>query len=278
MTRLKDQIQEAVKSYALTVSQRQAGVYERLLESDLKYLLYGQESGVILLDQYVFDNIHARWTLKGSSPSTINSKRAAWRMVLDFHRVGKDIEIRGAKVKVAEQWWLHPDDHAKLHTWLVHEGRLELAFIIGMIISQGLRIEEALRLEPRHFKGDTMLVPGTKNDQSQASIPIFEDTTGFLTYLNEWHGTSNDPKAPYFTMSESQRIKQWNECRDFLGVRHVKSSTMKALRRTFAYSAIKAGMPTAVLQKVLRQKSITTTERYLTLFGSGLVEESRKYL
>lgn len=209
--------------------------------------------------------------------STVNTvalkrKPALTKAVLPLERL---------PVKVQEKWWLKPEDLKSATEWL--EGRQDPMFadVIRMVAHQGFRVEEVLRLEPRHFTGlDTdepwVFVPGTKTEGSQGSIALFDDalpTARRAIERAKLHGWKY-----LFPLNEKQARARWNEVRSFLGVEHIPTSTLRALRRTFAHYANLSSMPTRTLQKTLRHASITTTEGYLTLVGANETGQARNYM
>lgn len=202
----------------------------------------------------------------------LNRKPALTKAVLPLKRL---------PVKVQEKWWLTPEDLRRCTEWLEERQDPLFADVIRMVVHQGFRVEEVLRLEARHFTGlDTdepwVRVPGTKTEGSQGAIAVFDGALPTVrraierAKLHKWE--------LLFPLSHRQARDRWNEVRDFLQVSHIKTATMRALRRTFAHYANLAGMPTRTLQKTLRHSSITTTEGYLTLTGANETGQARNYM
>lgn len=191
------------------------------------------------------------------------------------------LPLKRLPVKVQEKWWLTPEDLERCTEWL--EGRQDPLFadVIRMVVHQGFRVEEVLRLEPRHFTGlDTdepwVRVPGTKTEGSQGAIAVFD--AALPTVERSIERAKKHGWKLLFPLNDKQARSRWNEVREFLGVSHIKTATMRALRRTFAHYANLAGMPTRTLQKTLRHSSITTTEGYLTLTGANETGQARRYM
>ena len=137
-----------------------------------------------------------------------------------------------------------------------------------------------MRLEPRMFTGmDTnepwLQVPGTKTLDAQNSIPVYPEAIEPIRSAIE--RTQRNRWALLFPLRERQVWDRWNDVRDYLKVRHIPTSTMKSLRRTFAWYANSKGMPTSTLQKVLRHRGIATTAGYLDLVGDSSLKDSRRY-
>lgn len=193
------------------------------------------------------------------------------------------VDLPRLRPEPIEKWWLRPEDFEKAVAWLrVEKGDPLFADLIEMMVYQGLRVEETLRLSVRDFTGlDTdkpwLKVPGTKTKKAGSSIPVFGWSLELCERcLQRCKVLRQDRLFPYTRRQASDR---WNEVRAYLGVSDVKTATLKALRRTFAYYATTKGkMPTKTLQDVLRHETITTTQGYLELTGGEQMEHARDYL
>lgn len=186
--------------------------------------------------------------------------------------------IERLPVAIKEKWWLRIEDLERVTEWFRERGDALFADLIEIIAKQGFRIEEALRLEVRHFTAlDTeepwILVPGTKTEKSQGSIPLFDFARPVVDRCLE-RAKRNRWKT-LFPMTLRQARERWLLAREFLGVSHIPTSTMRALRRTFAAYANGVDMTTRNIQKVLRHSTIVTTEGYLQLTGSNELEGAR---
>ncbi|NKW09164.1 hypothetical protein HGG76_02645 [Ochrobactrum tritici] len=95
-----------------------------------------------------------------------------------------ELPIQKVAKRRIEKWWLRPDDHIKVVQALRNPIDGELftdplfADLIDVIVFNGLRVEEALRLEERMIFGldgkePWLQPPGTKTSDAQNSIPIF---------------------------------------------------------------------------------------------------------
>lgn len=253
-----------------------------------------EDLGKIHLDDITsadLDAFVARCRARGNAPSYINQQIGALRIVnkLALKRLPPLATVllpmpyvKGGKT---EKWWLRPEAREEV-TKLLRGPNVVLAEdamfadLIDIICFQGLRVEEALRLEERQFRGldgdKPWLQPdGTKTHDAGNSIPVFPESIPIIKSAilrarsNRWDRL--------FPITPREASDRWNNVRAYLGVDHIPTATMKSLRRTFAWYANHRGMPTATLQKVLRHRSITTTSGYLDLIGSGEVENSRKY-
>lgn len=193
----------------------------------------------------------------------------------------KKLPIKRLRVARVEKWWLHPDRLEELVPWLQSRGEATFADLVQIICHQGFRVEEALRLRERHFvelrgASPRVMVPGTKTDKSRRTIPVFDSSKDIVERSLK---RAQDNQWPLlFPMTVRQARLKWDECREYLGVLEVKSSTMRSLRRTFAAYANAKGMPTKTLQDILGHETITTTEGYLDLVGSNRTEDARRFM
>lgn len=185
-----------------------------------------------------------------------------------------------------QKWWLRPDDHIRVVTALRDpiDGSLPsdplFADLLDVICYMGLRIEEALRLEPYLIRDldkpePWLQTPGTKTVDAQNSIPIFPAAVPVLksaidrAKANRW--------TYLFPLRQGQTADKWNIVREYLGASDIPTATLKSLRRTFAWYANARGVPTSTLQKLLRHRVISTTAGYLELVGDTTLNDSRRY-
>ena len=239
------------------------------------------------ITSYHLDKFVAHRREKNNTPNTINKYLSILGVLNTLALERKPplckskLPIKRLKVARMEKWWLKPDSLARLVEWLNERGDTVFADLVQIICYQGFRIEEALRLRERHFTGlgtenPWVQVPGTKTQKSGRTIPVY--TQSFELVDRSIKRARTLGWSTLFNMTPRQSRELWNECREFLGVGDVKTATLKALRRTFASYATKNGMPTRTLQDVMGHETITTTEGYLDLVGSGRTDDSRKFM
>ncbi|TPJ33701.1 tyrosine-type recombinase/integrase [Mesorhizobium sp. B2-8-3] len=245
------------------------------------------------IDMMVSADLHAfvkKLREGGNSPSFINQQLSHFHIVNEIASKQTPalctivLSMPREATRIVEKWWLRPEDQDRVSTWLrdplsTYTDAM-FADLIDFICYQGLRVEEALRLEPRLFTGlngkDPWLQPdGTKTVNAQNSIPVFPEAAEVAKRAvaraidNRWD--------KLFPITPRQAADRWGKVRAFLQVEHIPTATMKALRRTFAWYANDRGMPTATLQRVMRHRQISTTAGYLELIGGGDLSRSREY-
>lgn len=222
---------------------------------------------------------------KGNSPATIKLKLSVlgtiWHEALIAYppmatRALPPFRIRSRPV---EKWWLTPEDQKTLTGWLRGLGRHDadlMADYIDFVVASGLRVEEALRLEARHFSGlDTespsFLVPGTKTAGSSVTLPLFHEAAEVARRRME----GQPSHTRMFPILYRPLAKLWRECAEKLGVTAVPTATLKNLRRSFGGWATRNGMPTEMIRYYYRHENISTTAGYLKLVGGYDTETIR---
>lgn len=285
MTTISETIKKAVANqwqgtpYAPTV-ESMAWHIDNFMKARYKITSYpGSIQMGSITEQDVEDfKLHKR--LNGCTNSTINKYLSCLSVLFDVAGVPKPTIRRLPEAKV-EKWFLPEEKIGELMEFLQRRSETlggrhgPFKDYIGTLIYTGMRPKEALALQARHlsFISGAITIPGTKTSSSEATIPMFDEAEPYL------HNSRCRPdKGTLFGLTYEEVAAMWNEVRYHMGWDTIPTATLKALRRTFADIATKRGMPSAVLQRVLRHSSIRTTEGYLQLTGSGLVEESRKYM
>lgn len=220
----------------------------------------------------------ALWYSHGVTPATINKRLnclSAMGVSVQGYRVPKDRTPKWyltAKDKHTALRWLRRRDGTTKHA---------LADYIEWTTLTGLRLEETLRLtwsdftlDPRTGRPTEVRVPGTKTNQSQATLPLGLEAADVLTSRGGLAGLRN--KSP-FAIDYKTLQQEWQELRGAMD--WPKKATLKALRRSAArYLHVDCGMPLHMVQQYLRHESLDTTLEYLRLTGGYGTEEMRRYL
>lgn len=189
--------------------------------------------------------------------------------------------IKKPKPKKVLKWWLTPEMQGRVVTHLKAQGDELMADYVELAVFLGLRVEENLRLEPKHFSGlngerPTCLVPGTKTANSQQTIGVHDDAARVARRCVS-RAEANGWKT-LFPWNYKTIMTKWQDIRSFLNEDGNTSCTLKALRRSFAAYANARGVKTHGIQRHLRHSSITTTEGYLALTGNDTTEMVRDQL
>lgn len=228
-----------------------------------------------------------KWKGEGLSPVTINKRVGALGMM------GAPVVWRDAKTLVRRscfvpprkplKWWLRPEDEARLATWVGTERPDLLPLLLHVLWTTrtGLRVEETLRLQRRHFvdldgESPAFTVPGTKTaGAGDVTLPLSRDAAAIARLcFTRWPG--EDRMVP---LSYEALRGQWQDAREFLGAAAEPLATLKALRRSAArYLHVGKGMPLDMVRTYLRHSNVTTTMGYLRLTGGYAHADLRRFL
>jgi integrase len=117
-------------------------------------------------------------------------------------------------------------------------------------------------------------VPGTKTAGSDRTIAMWK----FMVpvYERNIENARAHGRRQLWPYSQEQLRNNWMDVRVHLGVEKEPTSTMKALRRTFAWFAKTRNLSDTDIKHILGHSDIHTTEGYLRLFGDPGMELSRE--
>lgn len=197
------------------------------------------------------------------------------------------------------KWWLSPQQHKELDTWLRHqmEGspRILTTFCtkdlpmnyssgcgsptptlgdlrdyVNWATLTGLRVEETLRVTRQNFSVTPnslpiLTIPGTKTSGSQATVPLSKDAWALASRRLE--ATAADMLFP---MTYRQLYRLWSKAVSEMGW---PAGSLKALRRSYARERASKGCPLPQLQQLMRHASPATTMDYLRLTGGQFSNE-----
>ncbi len=176
------------------------------------------------------------------------------------------------------KWWLTPDLEREVLDWV---GPGEFADYIEWTTWTGLRVTESLRLQRHHFANYsqrstcTMSVPGTKTQQAQRTVPLFNHAHGIAVRRLSIHAS---PTTRMFTMSYDELRDCWQQVRTRFNLHKEPTATVKNLRRSFAKRATNNNMPTEMLRLYLGHEDIKTTQGYLRVVGGADTEVLRQWV
>ena len=218
---------------------------------------------------------HCQYRLRNSK-QTITHKRSALRTLFAVAQKNGLTRIampavdvpRGNRTKTLNNaWWLRPDLVPFVVKQLIASGHRPLALYILWVVYTGTRVEENLRLQFNHLSrdGHSLWVPGTKNDKSAATIPISAAAKAIYDAIRA--DTEGDYMFPISLDALRYLFKT-----HFIPL--IKSTLTKGqrpslrdLRATFASTQHLKGMPTSILQQLLRHGKIETTMGYIRRTG-----------
>ena len=217
----------------------------------------------------------SQWQAHGLAPQTIN------RRLLALKATGLPVETLDGLTQAipkALKWWLSPEAQKTLQEHLPAD-HLMLDYI-EFITEVGLRVEEALRIERKHFTGWDkdhleITVQGLKTTNSMATLPLPLKASAVVRKRL----ASSPPDARLFPVTYTQLADLWDECRKHLGEEGNPTATLKALRRSAARNLhATKGMPLDLVRHYLRHEDVKTTMSYLRLTGGYKTEELLQWL
>jgi site-specific recombinase XerD len=135
----------------------------------------------------------------------------------------------------------------------------------------GLRLSEALALEPQNIDFDAQTIRVLHGKGNKARTVGFDGRTGhelrvWLTARRRWLG-DNGVDAPVFCTRQGGRMRT-NQVRQMMPILAKRSGVKKRVhahgfRHTFAVELSQEGVPVYDIQRLLGHTSLATTEIYL---------------
>lgn len=232
------------------------------------------------------------------SPSTIQTRLSVLKKAMARSGVAWPVDVKMPQRSKRPKWVLSVEQQRHLEARLVLFADQTLGGIparllmdyITFVTETGLRVEEALRVEEKHLirvgQGDTPLeaaadgmfgdkwvleVMGTKTAGSYDLIPLSQRALDIFQRRVSQDFTG----GPIFKVRYDELRLAWQWCLTELGVTD-DTATLKSLRRTFATRLAAKGIPTTLLQKLMRHASLVTTSHYTN--SIGLHEAAREWL
>jgi len=137
--------------------------------------------------------------------------------------------------------------------------------LLYMVYGSGLRVSEAVHLEPKHIESDRMMVfvksgKGKKDRYTLLAQSALEALREYWRLFRPpiWLFPGNDPRRP---MTTNCALQIYNHAVRASKVRRVGG--IHTLRHCFATHHIENGMDICTLQRLLGHSSILTTIRYM---------------
>jgi integrase len=143
-----------------------------------------------------------------------------------------------------------------------------MADLIVILADTGLRLGEALKINPRNLDVDNsaLLVVDTKSADDRI-VPLTGRALEILKRRN---------KAPVFQPLKADAATNiWQRIREKMALGHDREFVLHAFRHTYGSTLANAGTDSFRLQKVMGHKSILSTQRYVKVSPSALRGLSR---
>jgi integrase len=135
--------------------------------------------------------------------------------------------------------------------------------LIIVLADTGLRLSEALKIQPRYVDvhNRTVLIVDTKSGDDRM-VPLTGRALAILKKRNV---------APVFQpLNPDVASHIWHRIRKKMGLEHDKEFVLHAFRHTYASTLANDGIDSFRLQKVMGHKSIVSTQRYIKVSASAL--------
>lgn len=230
-----------------------------------------------------------------NSPVTINSKlknlRAFFNHMLEHEIIDSNPCSKISSLKTDTKIEVFTDKHIKqmlsYYRRLKYRDKSFFAFrdhtIILTLLGTGIRLGELCNLQwtDIDFEAYQMTVWG--KNRTQASVPL---TDKIIKELLEYKMVC---ERNFSSLNEHVFVNRYNKkltenavqnifkrLKDIMNFSDVRLSA-HTFRHTFAHRCLMNGMDVFTLQKMLRHKKLTMTERYLAIWGTALKEQNDKF-
>lgn len=212
---------------------------------------------------------------KGNRPSTIN-KRLSMLSVLFSEAIrwkkyaGEKPRMVRYKVRNARRRTITPEEEAAAIALCIQGSPYEsaMADLIVVLADTGLRLSEALGIQPEHInvEAEAVMVVDTKSGDDRV-VPLTGRALKILQRRNV---------APVFQPLNPYVVSHiWRRIRKKMGLEHDREFVLHSFRHTFGSTLANAGTDSFRLQKVMGHKSIQSTQRYIKVSASALKGLSR---
>lgn len=141
-----------------------------------------------------------------------------------------------------------------------------MADLVTVLADTGMRLSEALKLEPIHLHPQyrAVLVTKTKNGKDR-SVPLTQRALDILVNRAKMFSVLMYPLTCPTTCS-----KLWGKVRNKMGLEHETEFVLHALRHTYGSTLANAGTDAFRIQQVMGHENITTTQGYVKVSMSAL--------
>jgi len=203
-------------------------------------------------------------------PSTINKRMSLISVLFDEaikwrKYQGEKPRMSRYRVSNARRRLITPEEEARAISLCNLENPHEaaLADLIMVLADTGLRLSEALGIQPRHvdLEFESVLIVETKNG---------DDRTVLLTHRSLEILKRRNLHPVFHPLTKNNTNHVWSRIRERMGLKHDKEFVLHVLRHTYATTLANAGVDSFRLQKAMGHKCIQTTQRYIKVSASAL--------
>lgn len=232
---------------------------------------------------------------RGNAAPTVNTKlkhlKAFFNHLQDNEFLLKNPIIKISKMKEDTQIEVFTDAH--IRKMLAYYRRTKgkdkqfLAFrnscIITTLLGTGIRIGELLNLQWSDIDTENYLMTIYGKNRRQETVPltskVLQELLEYKLFCERHFGTLsnfvfvkyNNTQLTYDSIKNM--FMKLQEVMNFTDVR----LSAHTFRHTFSHRFLMSGGDVFTLQKILRHKNLSMTEKYLALWGTALHEQNEKY-
>lgn len=147
--------------------------------------------------------------------------------------------------------------------------------IIALLYSSGIRVSELCALDKAHIAGKNFFTIRSKGGVAAPSFIDHRSQVYIMTYLR----MRNDDNPALFLSEAGKRIRPLNIQESFCALSRVTGikATPHTLRHSFATNLLRNGADIRHAQRLLKHKSIQTTETYLHVMDNELMSLHKMY-
>jgi integrase len=242
--------------------------YNALLCMGHVYNVFGDQCNVNAIERAGVVNMQTGWKRAGLKAGTINRRTAALNKVLKTANAAgwrREGAIKGLVLK-------EPAGRTTVLTATqVNLMALAMPFVKGALATwlydTGMRVSEALRLEWGDVHPDqTFATVRESKNGSPRSVPLSAGARATLKAIAESGRTLHARALVFEGVDQRAFNAAWRGAAASIGKGNGSPEFVPhALRHTRATLLVRAGVPLAVVQKIMGHKSIQTTLRYTHL-------------
>ena len=271
-------LKEAFKRAKVEHEPWRASTSPKTIDDNFKHLTmhFKEDMYLASLDRPQMFEYAAKLREEGKSPGTINQRLSLVSVLLKNAEEWTDGAIspfkmprqktRAGRVRILS----YEEEFAVIKYYLESKRSRghdhEMADLVKFLVDTGFRLGEALKLRSDEIDWDSHMVPAW---DTKADHPRFVPMTKRVEALLE---KRQNLERPFEMFSVDSADDHWEIMREKMGINPEKDPefVIHALRHTCASRLVASGMDAFRVQKWMGHKNITTTQKYVTLFGHDL--------
>lgn len=240
-------------------------------------MFFGETCPLSAIDREAAQRYAGHERGRGLSPSTINQRLSLLSVLLKLTEDWTDGAVRSIKMPRQKQRKgrvrvLTVAEERTVVVWFRQHFDPDMADLTTFLIDTGFRLSEALHLKwaDINLQARTAAAWETKADHPRI-VPLTKRVTALLECRLSKTGTA-PTSGPFAILTKDRAEHQWQRMRTAIGINPVADPefVLHALRHTCASRLAAEGMDGFRIMQWMGHKQITTTQIYVTLFGTQL--------